>query len=126
MPSIAWSVGAGDAAGSGLRANGSFAADAVITARATVDAGASRALELQIDDVARVLLLMVSCNRYDGSVTITGGATDDPTLALTGPIVAFGAAAERLAASLGTVTVEAAADPDSPATVTFFLATSLS
>lgn len=126
MPGIAWSVSAGANQAGGLRASGSFAADAVVSAEATVDADSSRALELQIEDVARVLLLMVTCSRYDGSVTLTGGATDDPALVLTGPIVAFGAAAERLAASLGTVTVEVAADPDSPATVTFFLATSLS
>lgn len=125
MATIAWSLSAGDAAGSGVTGSGTIAADAVTTASASVDAGASQALALQLDDVSRVALLVVTCNRYDGSVTVQGGDAADPTLALTGPVLAFGDAAQRLAASLGTVTIAAAAAPATPATVSFFVATTL-
>jgi hypothetical protein len=125
MASIAWSISVGDALGAGLTGSGSLEVGAVTTASGSVDAGANQALALQFDDVARVALLVVTCNRYDGSVTVRGGDAGDPTLALTGPIVAFGAIAQRLAASLGTVTIGAAAVPAEPATVTFFIGTTL-
>lgn len=125
MASIAWSFSVGDAAGAGVTSNGVAKADAVTTAFAHVDAGASRELALQIADVSRVALLVATCNRYDGSVSLKGGKAGDPTLNLTGPIMAFGEAASRLAASLGTITIAAAADPDRPASVSFFVATTL-
>jgi len=125
MASIAWSISAGDASGAGVTGSGIIEADAVTTASASVDAGASQPLALQLDDVSRVELLVVTCNRYDGSVTVRGGDAGDPTLALTGPVLAFGDAAQRLAASLGTLTIAAAAVPATPATVTFFVATTL-
>lgn len=125
MATIAWSIGAGAALGAGIKASGTVIADGVMSAAATVDAGSSRDLALQIDDVARVVLLIVTCTRYDGSISFKGGDAADVVLELTGPIMAFGAAASRLAASLGTVTIEAAADPATAATVSFFLATSL-
>lgn len=126
MPAIGWSMTVGDAAGSGVQTNATLQADAAVNAVAEIEAGASRALELQIDDVSLVRVRVVTCSRYDGSVSRTGGAAGDPTLALTGPIFAFGSAAARLAGVLGTVTVAAAAAPATSATVTFFVATALS
>lgn len=123
MPSIAWSFSAGDSAGAGLSASGTLDAGAVTTAAATVEADDSVDLALQLDDIARVALLVVTCSRYDGSVSLAGGGS--PALAMTGPIVAFGAAAQRIAASLQTVTLAAAAAPAQPATVNFFIATRL-
>lgn len=125
MASISWSISAGDASGAGVAASGIVEAEAVTTAAARVDAGASQDLALQIDDVARVALIVVTCSRYDGSVSVKGGDAADPALSLTGPVVAFGDAAQRLAASLGTVTIAAAAAPATAATVSFFLATTL-
>jgi hypothetical protein len=125
MASIAWSISVGDASSAGVTGSGVLQAGAVTTASATVEAGANQSLALQLDDVTRVELLVVTCNRYDGSVSVRGGNAGDPTLALTGPVMAFGDAAERLAASLGTVTIAAAAAPPAPATVTFFIATTL-
>jgi hypothetical protein len=125
MASIAWSISAGGVSGAGVTASGTLEVGAVTTASASVDAGANQALTLQLDDVSRVDLLVVTCNRYDGSVTVKGGDAGDPTLALTGPVLAFGDAAQRLAASLGTVTIAADAAPPAPATVTFFIATTL-
>lgn len=125
MASIAWSISAGDASGAGVTGSGILEAGAVTTASASVDAGANQVLALQLDDVSRVALLVVTCNRYDGSVTVRGGDAADPTLALTGPVLAFGNAAQRLVASLDTVTIAAAAAPAVPATVTFFIGTTL-
>jgi hypothetical protein len=125
MASIAWSISVGDALGAGVTGSGSLEVGAVTTASASVDAGGNQVLALQLDDVSRVELLVVTCNRYDGSVTVRGGDAADPTLALTGPIVAFGDIAQRLAASLGTVTIAAAAAPAAPAIVTFFIGTTL-
>jgi hypothetical protein len=125
MASIAWSISAGDATGAGVTANGSIAADAVTTAATTLDAGTNKALALQIDDVTKVAMFTVTCTRYDGSISLKGGDAADPTLALTGPLVAFGAAAHRLVASLGTVTITAASNPTTAATVSFFIATRL-
>jgi hypothetical protein len=125
MASIAWSISVGDASSAGVTGSGVLEAGAVTTASATIDAGANQTLNLQLADVTRVELLVVTCNRYDGSVTVQGGNAGDPALALTGPIVAFGAAAGRLASSLGTVIVTAAAAPPASATVTFLIATTL-
>jgi len=125
MASLAWSISVGSASGVGVTGNGSFNADAVIAASAEVDPATHKALAMQIDDVTKVELLIVTCSRYDGSVSIQGGAGGDPVLALTGPIFAFGAVAQRLAASLGTVTVTVAAAPATPATVSFLIATGL-
>jgi hypothetical protein len=125
MASLAWSISVGDAFGAGLTGSGSLEVGAVTSASASVDPGANQALALQFDDVTRVQLLVVTCNRYDGSVTVRGGDAADPTLALTGPIVAFGAIAQRLAASLGTVTIAAAPAPAAPAIVAFFIGTTL-
>ena len=115
----------GDASGAGLSASGTVPSDALTIVSATVDAGASQVLTLQIGDVTRVVLLMVTCSRYDRSVTVNGGGATDPTLALDGPIMAFGDAAERLASSLETVTIAAAAAPATPASVSFLLGTRL-
>jgi hypothetical protein len=125
MASLAWSISVGAGSGPGLTGSGMLDAGAVTTASAEVDAGTNQDLALQIDDVARVAMLAVTCNRYDGSVTIKGGDAADPSLVLTGPIFAFGAVAQRLAASLGTVKVTAAAAPATPASVTFLIGTSL-
>lgn len=125
MLTIAWSISAGAAAAAGTRAGGTISADGITTASATVDAGTDRALTLQLADVGRVALLIVTCDRYDGTVTLQGADAADPVLALTGPIMAFGDAAQRLTASLATVTIAAAAAPDAPATVGFFIATML-
>jgi hypothetical protein len=125
MASLAWSISVGDSTGTGTAASGTLIAEALLTASGTVDAGASRDLTLQIGDVTRVGLLIVTASRYDGSVSVKGAGAQDPTLALTGPIMAFGDAAERLASSLETVTISAAAAPATPATVSFLLATRL-
>lgn len=125
MTLIAWNLGAGDASGVGLSLSGTVAAEAVLTGSAEVDAGGSKALALQIDDVARVAVLIVSCTRYDGSVSIKGAGQNDTAMALEGPVMAFGPAAGRIAASLETMTIAAAAAPATPATVSFLIGTRL-
>lgn len=126
MTVIAWNLSAGDGSGAGLSFSGTVAAEAVLTGSGEVAAGASKDLALQIDDVSRVALLVVSCTRYDGSVSIKGGGASDTAIALDGPVMVFGAAAERLAASLETMTIAAAAAPPEPATVSFLIGTRLS
>lgn len=125
MPAIAWNIAAGAADGAGIRASGTLADSAVLTAAVDVEPDATAVVTLQIDDMARVQLLVVTCSRYDGSVSLTGADPADPTLTLTGPIMAFGAVAARLAASLQTATVSAAAAPPSTARVEILIATAV-
>jgi hypothetical protein len=125
MASITWNVSAGDGSGLGLAVSGLIKADAMLTGSGEVAAGASATLALQIENVTRVALLIVTCNRYDGSVSIKGAATADAAMALDGPVVAFGAAAARIASSLETMTITAKASPDKPAIVNFLVGTRL-
>lgn len=122
---LAWSMSLGGASGSNIAASGVVQADAVLTASSTLDPGTNHDLALQMDDVDRVVAVALTASRYDGSVSVKGGNANDPVLALSGPILAFGAAARRLAASLGTLTVTVAAAPATPATVSILVATRL-
>ena len=125
MKSITWNVSAGDGSGLGLAVSGLVKADAILTGSGEVAPGASAPLALQIENVTRVALLIVTCNRYDGSVSIKGAATADAAMVLDGPVVAFGAAAARIASSLETMTITAIASPDKPAIVNFLVGTRL-
>jgi hypothetical protein len=127
MPdSIAWSFNAGSGTGSGISGSGTFTADAVTTASASVDAGSSKTLDLQIADMTKVIALAITADRYDGSVSVKGAGASDATIALHGPLLAFGtAAAGRIASSLATLAVSAANAPAQPAAIRILLATSL-
>ncbi len=125
MASITWNVSAGDGSGLGLAVSGLIKADAMLTGSGEVAAGASATLALQIENVTRVALLIVTCNRYDGSVSIKGAATADTAMFLDGPVVAFGAAAARIAGSLETMTIDAKPLPDKAAIVNFLVGTRL-
>ena len=51
MAAIAWNISAGDASGAGISGSAVLEAGAVTTAAATVEAGNSQALALQLADV---------------------------------------------------------------------------
>lgn len=120
---LAWSFSAGGQS-AGVSLSGTLESDALTRATARAEAGTPAVLALQIADVADIRLLAVTANRYDGSISVAGADAGDPTIALTGPIVAFGAAVARHAANLGTLTVTVAGGAD-PADVEILIARDL-
>lgn len=101
---LTWSlnIGSSDAA---IADAGGLSVDALTKASVTVDGGADRALDLEHADLANLMLLAVRASRYDGTLSVKGPAGDDPEIALTGPLVLYGAAVGLLGGSLATLTV---------------------
>ena len=120
---VAWNFSAGGQS-AGISQNGQFEGDSVTRATASVEDGSPAALDLQLADVTGVLMLAITASRYDGSVTIEGTGPGSPAIALTGPVIAFGAAVARIADDLTTLTCTVAGGAD-PAEVTILIARDL-
>jgi hypothetical protein len=102
---IAWSFNAGTPSGS-IDNSGSFSSDAVVAASVTLDAAGTKALDLQMADLTKVKFVAVKSSLYNGKVTIKASGTGATEIALTGPVVLFGAAVALLGPSLDTLTVK--------------------
>lgn len=103
---LSWSFSAGSSSGSAVNVSGETAVDAVVSASVTLDAAmaAARELTLQVDDVDRVLFLAISSSLIDGKVEVepVGGTA----MAVTGPLILYGAAVKLFAADLSTIKVQ--------------------
>lgn len=102
---ITWSINAGSPGGS-LAASGSVECDAVTTASITVDAaGGSKALDLQLADVTKVVFLAVKSSVYGGKVKVKATGAGATEITLTGPVFLYGAGVALLGPSLDTFTI---------------------
>jgi len=101
---LTWSFSAGSASGA-LNTTGSTEVEAVFNATVDLDANMANAstLALQIDDVAKVKLLAISSSLNDGKVEVKGSGS---AIALTGPMVLYGAAVALFATDLSTIKVQ--------------------
>ncbi len=120
---VAWNFSAGGQS-AGVNGSGQFQADSVTRASAHVEAGTPVELDLQLADVSGVMLLSVTANRYDGTVSVQGTGAGSPSIALTGPVVAFGAAVARISDDLTTLTCTVA-DGEDPADLEILIARDL-
>lgn len=120
---ISWSLTAGGTAGSRIQTSGVLEGEGIVSVSVELDAGSTaRDLTLQVDDVARVALLAISCNLIDGTVTVQA---DGPSaIALTGPMLLFGAAVGLFAGDLTTLTVHNTS-PDRAAKLTVLIGLSV-
>ncbi|MEM8796311.1 MAG: hypothetical protein AAGE61_12150 [Pseudomonadota bacterium] len=113
MPeSISWSLNAGGTSGNAIQAAGTTSGEAIVSVSVDLDAGsAERALTLQVDDVSKVTFLAISSTLLDGKVTVKADGAN--AIALTGPILLFGAGVQLFASDLTTLTVHntSATDP---------------
>lgn len=80
--------------------------DAVTKAAVSVAEGSESPLDLEHEDLENIVLLVVKSSDYSGEVSVAGSAADAPEVALTGPLVLYGAAVGLLGDSLATLTVK--------------------
>ncbi|UVO55706.1 hypothetical protein [Sphingomonas sp. SUN039] len=105
MPqTLTWSFSAGSPSGA-LNTSGSTEVDALVSASVTLDAAMANTkdLALQIDDVAKVRFLSISSSDSGGKVEVKGSGA---AIALTGPLVLYGAAVPLFATDLSTIKVQ--------------------
>ncbi|WP_162894669.1 hypothetical protein [Rhizobium terrae] len=121
---ISWSVNAG-AAGGSLVQSGSVDCEAVTTVSVSIDAGGSKALDLQLEDISKVEFLGIKSSIYDGKLKVKASGTGAAEIALTGPVLLFRGGVALLGPSFETLTVknEHAADA---ASVEILIASTLS
>jgi hypothetical protein len=101
---VAWSVNAGSPGGS-IDASGSLALDAVTTVSVAIDAQSNEALDLQLADISKLSFLAITASAYDGTVKVAASGAGATEVALTGPLILFGASIGLLGSSLATLTL---------------------
>ncbi len=101
---LAWSLTAG-APGGSMDGSGSLEVEALTTASVTVAKASSADLAFQLSDVAKVSFFALTSSSYEGDVKVKGPDQNDAEVALTGPLILFGAAVTLLSASLATLKV---------------------
>lgn len=101
-----WSFGGNSSGGAGIDSGGAMDVDAITIAEVQLvkNMTADRELALQIGDVGKLALLVLTSSLNDGSVEIE---TDTGTRTkLTGPIILFGAAIKLFAGSLDKISLK--------------------
>ncbi|MES9901720.1 MAG: hypothetical protein ABW168_03440 [Sedimenticola sp.] len=103
---ISWSLSAGSASGGGVNISGKTEADATTVASLTLAPKMNQAKELamQIGDVSKVELLIISSTINDGSIEIKADGAS--AIALSGPLVLFGPSVKLFAGDLDKLTVQ--------------------
>jgi hypothetical protein len=101
---LAWSINAGLPGGS-LAASGTLDCDAVTTASLSVDAGGVKTLDLQLDDVTKVVFLAINSSFFGGKVKVKASGTGATEITLAGPVFLYGAGVALLGPSLDTLKV---------------------
>lgn len=101
-----WSFGGNSSGGAGISSGGAVEVDAITTAEVQLvkNMNADRDLALQIDDIDKLALLVVTSSLNDGSVEIK--ADTATRTKLTGPIILFGAAIKLFAGSLDKISLK--------------------
>lgn len=120
---VAWNLSAGGGS-AGISGTGQFSCDALTRATASAEDGTPVAMDLQLSDVSNIQLMAITASRYDGTVSVQSEGADAPSLAMTGPIVAFGSSVAQLTPNLNTLTVTVGAGAD-PAEVEILIARDL-
>jgi hypothetical protein len=104
--SLSWSFNAGTTGGHGVNAGGALAVDAVFSASIVLDANMAQMKDvaLQIDDVDKLNLLVISSSLNDGKVELK--ADGSAVTMITGPLVLFGNAAKLFAGDLEKISLQ--------------------
>lgn len=104
--SLSWSFNAGATGGHGINAGGSLTVDAVFSASIVLDANMAQMKDvaLQIDDVDKLNLIVISSSLNDGKVEVK--ADTNTVTKITGPVVLFGNAAKLFAGDLEKISLQ--------------------
>ena len=104
--SLSWSFTAGTSGGYGVNVGGVVEVEAVFSASVVLDANMAQAKDvaLQIDDVDKLDLLVITSSLNDGSVEVKSDT--DAVTKVTGPIVLFGNAAKLFAGDLEKISLQ--------------------
>ncbi|HEY0013038.1 MAG TPA: hypothetical protein VGB79_09320 [Allosphingosinicella sp.] len=101
-----WSFGGNSSGGAGIDSGGVVEVDAVTIAEVQLvkNMNADRELALQIGDVGKLAILVLTSSVNDGSVEVQ--ADTATRTKLTGPIILFGAAIKLFAGSLDKISLK--------------------